>query len=208
MGLLVHSLSVIPQAERELYVYLLDYGWPSDEFEKAMHDNFDQFAMRASETNSVVVGSRNGIHFANEVLSWHSICGHDATDLLPAILLTHTHPSYFTGGLSEPPDDMFQESTGELPGADIGDIALLPIRKFCTTPSDFLKTMATIFEDLEAGKVLQNFECAQFDVLRPVQPEPRGRVGKALLLQPNFYGIGIDLKKLFAPRETRETEKH
>ena len=196
MGLYVSTMKELPTGDRTLYVYLLDYGWPDGEYERLFHENFGHLSQRASETGAVVVMSNRGVHFANEVLNWHKICGHEASDILPAILMTHTHPRYFAD----------QENDGNL-----GDIALLPLGQFCTTPQDFLRTMASIFDDLDKGLTLRNFRAEQFDVLRQHPRElPRwegGSVGAAVILQPNFAGIGIDLKKLFSRKADRKTAK-
>lgn len=193
MGLYVSTMKELPTGDRSLYVYLLDYGWPAGEYERIFRDNFGHLSQRASETEAVVVMSGRGVHFANEVLDWHHVCGHDASEILPAILITHTHPRYFMEGRRE------READG------LRDLALLPLRDFCTTPSDFLHHVGTIFDDLQRGLTLRNFRAEKFDVLRenPWGERISDRVGDAVMLQPNFGGIGVDLKKLFGRRERR-----
>ena len=199
MGLYVSSMRELPVGSRSLYLYLLDYGWPSGDYERLFRENFGHLSHRASETGSVVVMSGQGVHFANEVLDWHHVCGHDSADLLPALLLTHAHPSYFV------------ERTQSTEVADLGDIALIPLRSACTTPQDFLSIIGSVFEDLEKGLTLRNFRADRFDVLSPPKgswvSEARARVGDAVLLQPNFAGLGIDLKKLLSRRGNRAMEK-
>lgn len=196
MGLYVSKMKELPIGDRTLYVYLLDYGWPDGEYEQLFHDNFGHLSQRASETGAVVVMSNRGVHFANEVLSWHHVCGHEASDILPAILITHTHPRYFANQMND---------------GSVGDIALLPLKQFCTTPDDYLRTMASIFDDLDKGLTLRNFRAEKFDVLRRLQDERSpwsgGRVGEAIMLQPNFAGIGLDLKKLFSRNSARKAAK-
>jgi hypothetical protein len=199
MGLYVSSMKELPVGDRTLYLYLLDYGWPSGEYEQLFRQNFGHLSQRASETGAVVVMSGQGVHFANEVLSWHHVFGHDSADLLPALLLTHTHPSYFV-----------QEETREN-DADLGDLALIPLRQACTSPQDFLSIVGSIFEDLEKGLTLRNFRSEKFDILSVPQSsmwgEARARVGDALLLQPNFAGIGVDIKKLLTKSGNRTVQK-
>jgi hypothetical protein len=199
VGLYVSSMRELPVGDRTLYLYLLDYGWPSGDYEQLFRQNFGHLSHRASETGAVVVMSGQGVHFANEVLSWHHVFGHDSADLLPALLLTHAHPSYF---VSEEP----RESD-----ADLGDLALIPLRQACTTPQDFLSIVGSIFEDLEKGLTLRNFRAEKFDILSVPQSsmwgEARARVGDALLLQPNFAGMGIDIKKLLTKRGNRTVQK-
>lgn len=195
MGLYVSNMRELPVGDRTLYLYLLDYGWPSGEYEQLFRQNFGHLSQRASETGAVVVMSGQGVHFANEVLNWHHVFGHDSADLLPALLLTHAHPTYFASKESRESD------------ADLGDLALIPLRQACTTPEDFLSIVGSIFEDLEKGLTLRNFRSEKFDIL-PVREssmwgEARARIGDALILQPNFAGVGIDLKKLLTRRSNR-----
>jgi len=189
----------LPVGDRTLYLYLLDYGWPSGDFERLFRENFGHLSHRASETGAVVIMSGQGVHFANEVLSWHHVCGHDSAELLPALLLTHAHPSYFAG------DDRFEDI------ADLGEIALIPLRSACTTPQDFLSIVGSVFEDLEKGLKLRSFRAEKFDVLAAPRDswirETGARVGDAVLLQPNFAGLGIDIKKLFSRRGNRTAPK-
>lgn len=193
MGLYVSTMKELPTGDRSLYVYLLDYGWPAGDYERIFRENFGHLSQRASETEAVVVMSGRGVHFANEVLDWHHVCGHEATEILPAILITHTHPRFFMAGGQD-------SSEG-----DLRDLALLPLRSFCTSPSDFLQVIGSIFDDLEKGLTLRNFRAEKFDVLskNPWGEDLKGRVSDAIMLQPNFAGIGLDLKKLFGKREQR-----
>lgn len=197
MGLYVSTMRELPTGDRSLYIYLLDYGWPAGDYERLFRDHFGHLSARASETGSVVVMSGRGVHFANEVLDWHQICGHDATDILPAILITHTHPKYFSAG-----DYSFENDT---PTEGLGDIALIPLKAVCKQPDDFLKIIGSIFDDLDKGLTLRNFRAEPFDILTDRKPSRvrsmAERVGKAVLLQPNFGGVGIDLKKFFGAQQ-------
>ena len=198
MGLYVSTMRELPTGDRSLYIYLLDYGWPAGPYEKLFRDNFGHLSARASETGAVVVMSGRGVHFANEVLDWHQVCGHDATDILPAILITHTHPRYFASS------DYRFDASDESEAKRLGDIALIPLRAACTTPDDFQRVVGSIFDDLDKGLTLRSFRAEKFDVFsddgRPRVRSLAERVGKAILLQPNFGGIGVDLKALFGAR--------
>jgi hypothetical protein len=93
--LYVHSLGEIPQsAERAYYIYLLDYGWEED-LAGAVRANLPKMADLASRSNAVVIHGPRGVHFEDEVLSWHHVNGQDAKDILPALLVTTRHPSTF-----------------------------------------------------------------------------------------------------------------
>ncbi len=192
MGLYVSHLKNLPYHERSLYVYLLDYGWPDGPYEKVFRTNFPALSQRASETGAIIVASHNGIHFANEVLSWHNVCGMDADQILPAILITKTHPSYFV----ESTDDMRPAGEG------LGDVVLIPLKSVCTTVDDFARVIGSVFSDLEKGLELRNFQVSEHDhskLRRSSQLSNGilGRIGRSLILQPNFSGVGVDLKSLF-----------
>ena len=192
MGLYVSHLANLPYEKRSLYVYLLDYGWPNGPYEKIFRDNFQSMAQRASETGAIVIASHQGIHFGNEVLNWHSVNGFDAEEILPAILVTKTHPNYF----SESWDDSGPAGEG------LGDIVLVPLKRACTTPDDFASLIESVFSDLKNGLSLRNFRVASHDV-QSMKAEPTmfrrfsKRIGRSIMLEPNFAGVGVNLKTLF-----------
>jgi hypothetical protein len=195
MGLYISTMRELPTGDRSLYLYLLDYGWPNGPYEQLFRNNFGHLAARSSETGAVVIMSGRGVHFANEVLDWHQVYGHDASDILPALLVTQTHPSYFVG------HDAGQFAEHPRGDDGLGDLALIPLRSACTEPSEFLALIGSIFDDLERGLTLRSFRADPLDLLTEEKPSRMkkitGRVGRAFLLQPNISGIGVDLKVLF-----------
>ncbi len=95
MGLYVHSLGEIPtDAKRAYYIYLLDYGW-EEALGNAVRASLPRMADMASRSNAVVIHGPRGVHFEDEVLSWHRVNGQDAKNILPAILVTTRHPTTF-----------------------------------------------------------------------------------------------------------------
>jgi len=95
MGLYVHSIGELPaEAYRSYYVYLLDYGW-DEAFGDAVRRNLPQMADKASRSDAVVIHGPRGMHFEDEILSWHHINGCSSDDILPAILVTTRHPRTF-----------------------------------------------------------------------------------------------------------------
>jgi len=189
---MIHSLGELPaESSRGYYVYLLDYGW-EEPFGDAMIRNFDRMADQASRNDAVVMRGVVGAHFADEVLSWHHVNGEPSDDLLPAILITTRNPHDFApGGLgdeaSKPSDD---------------NLLLIPLRGQCKTPNDVAPLLDRIFRDIREKKQLSGF-----DVAREMQRGKNGAVTDALILQPNIYGMGIDLKRLtsFFSRGRRNT---
>lgn len=182
MGLTIHSIGELPtEAQRGYYLYLLDYGW-EEPLGDAIKANFDKMADLASRHNAVVMQGVAGSHFADEVLSWHHINGQDAEDLLPAILITTRHPSHFREGL-------FSETTKNI---NTAPMILVPIKHQCKTVTDVIDLIHGIFNDIRAGRELQDFRIA--DEMRAGK---NGAIADALVLQPNISGVGIDLKRLF-----------
>ncbi|WP_321381263.1 hypothetical protein [Rhizobium sp.] len=95
MGLMIHSLENIPEsARRNYFIYLLDYGW-DEPISEALRRNFDNMASEAAVNKAVVIKGTVGSHFQKEVFSWHQINGMNAEEILPALLISNNHPSYF-----------------------------------------------------------------------------------------------------------------
>ena len=95
MGLNVYSLNNIPLTEnRDYFIYLLEYGW-HEPIAKALNENFYGMADRAAKSRSVVIKGTQLSHFENEVFSWHQINNERGEDILPALLISNAHPSYF-----------------------------------------------------------------------------------------------------------------
>lgn len=195
MGLYVSHLKSLPYEERSLYIYLLDYGWPQGNYETIFRENFQALSQRASETGSIVIASNRGVHFANEVLNWHSVIGLDAESILPALLITKTHPNYFVESYDEskPSKD------------DLKELVLIPLKAACTTPEDFSRIISSVFADLEKGLELKSFRVAIHNAIEPHKSSGRVRgffdhISRAVLLELNFAGVGVDLKKLFSTK--------
>lgn len=181
MGLYVHSLGELPaEAYRSYYVYLLDYAF-EESFGEAVRRNLPRMADRASRSDAVVIHGPRGMHFEDEVLSWHHVNGSSAEDILPAILVTTRHPGTFREVFH--PDRRFT--------APADALVLIPLRKTCKSPDDVAILIEKLFRDIEAKKDLTEFE---------VSKEMRRGVGSAvvdaLIVQPKVAGVGIDLSKL------------
>lgn len=179
MGLMIHSLGEVPaNAERDYYLYLLDYGW-KEPIGDALRGNFENMADRASKTNSVVFKGTVGQHFCDEVLSWHNVNGLNGERILPAILITTRNPNEFRNAEIEP------NVSGK------HKLLLIPVADICKNATDVIKLIEKIFNDIEKKKMLGDFEIAQ------ELEAGRGKsIVDALILQPNFSGLGIDVKKL------------
>jgi hypothetical protein len=186
MGLYVSHLdSVTIKDKRSLYVYLLDYGWPDGQWEQLFKRHFMQMADRAAETGAVVIASPRGVHFANDVLSWHRIGDLDGSAILPALLITKTPPHYF------------KECHNEEPAAEgLEDLLVVPLRPICRDETDFLRIMEGVFSDLKEGRELRNFQAAEHDARSSLQ-RLGTRLVQAIELKPGAFGVSIDLKTFF-----------
>lgn len=182
MGLYVHSLGEIPTgAERAYYVYLLDYGW-EEALGNAVRTNLPKMADLASRSNAVVIHGPRGVHFEDEVLSWHRVNGQDAKDILPAILVTTRHPSTFRESFAQ----------GRLAKESRDALLLLPLRKICKSSEDVVELIQRVFKDIKSQKRLSKFRAA-----KRMRRGVAGALVDAVILQPNVSGFGFDLKKFF-----------
>ena len=182
MGLYVHSLGEIPTgAERAYYVYLLDYGW-EEALGNAVRANLPRMADMASRSNAVVIHGPRGVHFEDEVLSWHRVNGKDAKDILPAILITTRHPSTFR--------ESFDTRKSRKESRDA--LLLIPLRKVCKSSEDVVELFQKVFDDIKSTKRLSEFRAA-----KRMRRGMAGALVDAVILQPKVGGIGFDLKKLF-----------
>jgi hypothetical protein len=182
MGLYVHSLGEVPSgATRKYYVYLLDYGW-DEPLGEAVRKNISHMADRASRSNAAVIHGPRGIHFADEVLSWHHINGQPAEKILPALLITTRHPKTIRGS--------FQEGSGKK--ADDA-LLLIPLKKACKNATEVVTLIDQVFTDIKDEKRLKHFAVA-----KQMRRGVKNAIVNAAILQPKIGGFGIDLRKFFS----------
>jgi len=55
----------------------------------------DKIATFAAKNKAVIIVGTEAYHFENEVFSWHKINNERGDDILPSLLITNAHPSYF-----------------------------------------------------------------------------------------------------------------
>jgi len=187
MGLVIHSLEGMPEEHhRDYFIYLLDNGW-QEPLSEAMLRNFGRMATLSSEQkNAVVIMKADvGVHFSDEVLSWHSINGDDVdtNDLLPAILVTNRHPAEFR----KLRDSQQSKTESEL------KMILFPLKKHCRDSSEVISLVQKIFTKIKNGEDLENFK---------ITKEKKKGIGGALvdsiILEPNFAGFGFSFNKLIS----------
>ncbi len=181
MGLYVHSIGEIPdEAYRSYYVYLLDYGW-DETFGDAVRRNLPRMADAASRLDAVVIHGPRGLHFEDEILSWHHINGSPGDEILPAILVTTRHPRTFR--------EVFRPRTGLSTPSD--SLLLIPLRKACKTPDDVVALIDRLFRDIGSKKNLTDFTVA-----KEMRRGAGAAIVDAIILQPKIAGVGIDIAKL------------
>lgn len=184
MGLMIHSLEGIPEEHhRDYFIYLLDYGW-QEPLSDVMLRNFGRMATLASEQkNAVVIMKADvGVHFSDEVLSWHNINGDDAdkNDLLPAILVTNRHPAEFR-----------KRGDSEQSKAETNlKMILFPLKKHCKDSSEVISLIQEIFTKIKNGEDLDNFE-----ITKEKKKGIGGALADSVILEPNFAGVGFSFNK-------------
>lgn len=181
---MIHSLEGIPEEhQRDYFIYLLDYGW-QEPLSEVMMKNFGKMATLASEQkNAVVIMKADvGVHFSDEVLSWHNINGDDAdkNELLPAILVTNRHPAEFRRR---------GDSEKDKTEANLKMI-LFPLKKHCKNSSEVISLIQSIFSKIKNGKDLDNFK-----VTREKKRGIGGALADSVILEPNFAGVGFNFNK-------------
>jgi hypothetical protein len=182
MGLMVHSLEGIPEEHhRDYFIYLLDYGW-REPLSDALKHNFGRMATLASEKKNAVVIMRTeeGVHFSDEVLSWHSINGDDVekNNLLPAILITNRHPIVF-------------KKRGEATSFDTAvepdlKIILFPLKKYCSSTTQVVDLIQKIFVKIKNEETLENFA-----IVEEKSQGTAGAVASSLIIEPSHTGTNI-----------------
>ena len=181
MGLYIQSLENIPiNAQRDYFIYLLDYGW-HEPLGEVLMQNYEKMASLAAENKAVVIRGTHRVHFEDQVLSWHHINGQNAEEILPAILITNRHPGKFKECLARNEDPVERDLK----------MILIPLKKVCSTTTEVVTLIEKIFNDIKNQKDLDDFRIAK---------EIKKGIGRALadavILEPNFAGMGFSFKKM------------
>lgn len=88
----------------------------------------------------------------------------------------------------------FHENNHDRRRADEIDdkLLLIPLKAVCETTDDIIRLINSIFNDIKQKK-----ELTGFDIVKILKRGNSRRFADALILEPNFSGVGINLKKLF-----------
>lgn len=180
MGLMIHSLEGNPDNHhRDYFIYLLDYGW-NEPLSDALRNNFGRMATLASEQKNVVMVMHpdSGVHFRDEVLSWHSINGDDVErgQLLPAVLVTNRHPAEFKYRTNEHDENL--------------KLVLFPLKKHCKDITEVIDLIQKIF-----SKIKQREDLDDFRIITKKERGISGALANSIILEPNIAGIGFSFNK-------------
>jgi hypothetical protein len=133
MGLKIHSIAEIPEnVTRSYYIYVLDYYNWDEPIGNTLRSNSDRMANFASKNDAIVIQPVGESHFFSELLSWESINGMKPEDILPAIMITTIHSSYFLNR-----DE--QRCLGEPIPED--ELIFIQLKEICPTASDVINVI-------------------------------------------------------------------
>lgn len=190
MGLHVSAISDLPLSEeRDYYLYVLDYYNWDEPVSNTLIANLPKIESLCAKHNSVMVRGLPDSHFYSEVLNWVKINGQGPNTILPALMITTVHPKYFVEANEKRPESEITES-----------LIFIKIRDVCKNPSDVVGLIEKIFIDIQQKKQISNFSIA-----RELRASEHGALVDALILEPNFAGVGINIKKLVAWGKSRLT---
>lgn len=191
MGLYVNSVSDIPLSEsRAYYIYVLDYYNWDEPISNALKENAERIAAFCSENDAVMVKGLPNSHFGSEVLSWVKINGQNPGMVLPALLITTIHPQYFVD--SHDPGPIEGKPASKEPFEEINDsLIFLKIRDICKNPVDVVVLLEKIFHDIKQKHAIKDFT-----IVQEQRKGEHGALVDALILEPSFAGLGVDIKKL------------
>lgn len=181
MGLHVSSVSDLPLSEeRKYYLYILDYYCWDEPINTTLTNNLDRIASFCAKNNSVMIRGIPNSHFYSEVLSWQGINGSNPEELLPAIMITTIHPTYFI------------ENDNNIHAPEVDDaLVFIKIREICKTPSDLVDFLEKLFTDIKNEKKIKDFS-----ISKVIKTNHQKSFVDSLILEPNVAGVGVDLKEL------------
>lgn len=192
MGLHVSAVSDLPLSEeRDYYLYVLDYYNWDEPISNTLISNISKIESMCAQNNAVIVRGLPDSHFYSEVLSWVNINGEGPSTILPALMITTVHPKYFMEADESSPNEEIKDS-----------LIFLEIREVCKEPSDVIDLIEKIFRDIKEKRKIEDFSIA-----RELRALEHGALVDALILEPNFCGLGINVKKLAAWGKSRLTKR-
>ena len=178
MGVKITSLTQIPSdLDLSYYVYLLTSGYPYG-VERGLRRSFEIFAREAGEGDFVAFEGLVG-EFGGEVMNAYSIDGIDVDEILPALLISTVNPHQFKAVHSIDKSGPFQENER---------VILVSLRQLCSKEDDVYDLVRSIIQDMREGKELSNFAS---------NDERKTKFLDAMVLEPNFVGLGVNLKELW-----------
>jgi len=178
MGVKISSLAQFPaDIDIKYYVYLLTSHFQY-EADIILREAFDILAKEAAKHDFVVIQGYVG-EFGGEVMNAYSIDGLDSKEILPALLISSVNPHQFKRVTSIDRDGPFRQDERVL---------LISLKQKDITRDDVYRTIESTLKDIKKGEKLSNFEVCKTKHTNFLD---------ALILEPNFAGVGVDLKKIW-----------
>ena len=178
MGIKISSLAQIPaDLEMKYYIYLLTSEFPYS-YNTALENSLEILARNARAKDFIVIKGLVG-EFGGEVMNAHSVDGLESDETLPAILISSVNPHKFKQARSIDRNGPFKEQER---------VIIISLKEEARTEDDVYKIVETILNDILKGEELSEFE---------INNAKRTRFIDALVLEPNFSGVGIKLKTLW-----------
>jgi hypothetical protein len=178
MGVKITSLAQIPSdLTIPYFVYLLTSNYPT-RVDRGLRRSFEIFAKQAGERDFVAFEGLVG-EFGGEVMNAYSIDGIPVDDILPAILISTVNPHQFMIARSIDRSGPFKEQE---------KVILISLRQACESEDDVYNLVGQLIRDMKEGRDLSSFA---------VSKTKRTQFLDALVLEPNFAGVGVNLKQLW-----------
>jgi hypothetical protein len=70
-------------------------------------------------------------------------------------------------------------------------MSLIPLKQACKTTDDVIHLIKSIFVDISGG-----ISPVSFSIAKEMKRSERGRAADALMLEPNFCGLGVKMPQL------------
>jgi hypothetical protein len=178
MGVKISSLTQIPSdLDIPYFVYLLTSNYPYLT-DRALRKSFNIFAKEAGTKDFVAFEGLVG-EFGGEVMNAYSIDGIPNEEILPAILISTVNPHQFKAVRSIDTSGPFKMNE---------KVILISLRELCRSEDDVFDIVQKLIRDMREKKDISNLSIVK---------SKKTKFLDALILEPNFSGVGVKLKELW-----------
>ena len=159
------------------YLYILDYYCWDEPINNTLKENMDRIASFCANNDAVMIRGLPNSHFSSEVLSWQGLNGIDPAELLPAIMITTKHPSYF-----------IENDNSSCPPEITDSMVFIKLRDVCKDASELVTLLEGLFSDIKSEQRIKDFA-----ISKQLHKSHKGALVDPLVLQPNIGGLGVNL---------------